>query len=175
MKKLYLVAPLAALLVFGGLYATYSIRREHALAVQQAQAETDRLEKIRRDQAAVAASREAAAKADAERRQARLARAQHDAALKDAQAAAERQRTQAFEQERKLRTQIERRRTEVARATESLAVLTPRQKELADESAFLADYLTRAEPNREAYVRLVEKIDAAEKLAAAPAPAPSPR
>ncbi|MCX6952403.1 MAG: hypothetical protein NTV51_09590 [Verrucomicrobia bacterium] len=176
MKKACLIAPLAALALFGGLYAAYSIRRDATVATQQAQAAAARRDKAERDQAALVASREAAATAAAERQRVRLAREQQEAAQKDALAAAEQRRTHAFEHERKLRSQIDRRRADVARATESLAVLTPRQQELAAESAFLTDYLQRADPNREAYYRLLENLEAADKLAAAaPAPANHPK
>lgn len=166
MNKAYLIVPLAALLVFGGIYGSYSIQRDAALATQQAQATAAQRDKAERDLAALVASRDAAATAAAERQRARLAREQSEAAQKDTLAAAEQRRTHAFEYERKLRSQVDRRRADVARATESLAVLTPRQKELADESAFLADYLERADPNREAYYRLLEKLETADRVVA---------
>jgi hypothetical protein len=177
MKNPYVFVPLAGLVLFGGGYWSYSIQREAALAALQEKAAAARREQTERTQAALAASRAAAATATAERAQARLAREQHEAAEKAAQAAAEQRRTHAFEHERKLRSQLDRRRAEVARATASLAVLERRQKELADESTFLADYLDRAEPNRETYYRLLEKIEATEKArASSPAtvnPSPS--
>lgn len=175
MNKTYVLAPLAGLVLFGAIYGSYSRRHEAALLAQQEQAALAQREKFARDQAALAASRAAATAGEVVRQQQRLAREQQEAAQKQVQTEAEQRRAHAFEHERKLRSQVDRRRAEIERATEALALLTRRTEELAEESAFHTGYLKQAETNQESYYRLLEKIDAAERASAAMHAAPAQR
>ncbi len=174
MNKAYVIVPLAAVLVFGGIYYSYSSRRDAFIRAHEEEAALALRAQQQRDQAAQVAATEAANTALAQRKQERLEKEKREAAQKQAQLEAEQRREHAFEQERKLRSQVERRRADIQQVKDGLVLLERRHTELADEIAFLAAYLPEAEANRDSLFRLLEKWEAAHKSPSATGTAPAP-
>lgn len=170
MNRAYVIVPLAAVIVFGGIYWSYSSRREAFIRQHEEQvlaAQRAEQERVQRERAASVESANAAlAQRQAERRD----KEQREAAQKQAQADAESRRDRAFEQERKLRSQIDRRRAEIERATERLTLLAARQRDLTEEKAFLDTCVPQTEANRDSFYRLLEKWEQAERAKAAAVP-----
>ena len=106
MNKAYVIATLAAVMGFGGIYWSYSSRREAFIRQRDEQAAIafrDQQERAKRDQAA-------AADAATPLEQDQLEHDQREAAQKQVRVEAEQHPGRTFEQERKFGTQLDRRR-----------------------------------------------------------------
>lgn len=176
MKKVYVLVPLAALLVFGGFY--WQHHRSHLARL----AEVKRLEEIARDakRAAEQAAREqahAAAIAAAEQRKAaREEREREEAERKQARALAETRRTQAAAEEQRLRTKLERLQPQVATLEAAVKRSGERKRELEQEQVFLTHYVKAAEENRQSFYQLLEQLQRVElSRPVAPPPVSAPR
>jgi len=167
MNKLYLLAPLAALLLFGAVYAQHHQKREAQRAAQKIQDEADRAAQHARDRA----ERELAQKNAVVQRELRLAervaREQAEEARKQARTDAERRGQEAVARTSRLRTRFEKLRADLALVEIAAGRAEKDQRELTEEQRFLANYLREAEANRAGLFEFLEQVEALEKARAA--------
>lgn len=171
MRKIYALAPLIALGIFGAAYANYAAGRESRLALQRAREEADRQQKARETREARAQAHASAIAAQAVRARELAEKIHHDEEQKSARLAEEQRGQAASAQAAKLRTQLERLRAECERTEAAVARAEERQRELGREQHFLSNCLRRAEENHAVYRALWEKVEAAERVRPAPASA----
>lgn len=159
-NKAYFIAPLAALVVFSGVYASHRSGLKEREAAKAAAAKAELVAKNEAEQAArKAAMAEAIAlaeqrKKEKERREAREAaeRAERQVAL-DA-------RDQAYREQEKLGRQIERLKKDIEAEEAVIARLEVARKEGETEKAFLADFVAKSRANVKALETLVAKLNA---------------
>ena len=171
MNKVYVLAPLVAMVIFAGIYWHYfgireatlaETRRVEALARERKKTEQDAARTLAAEQAKVTVAKRNQEKAEKEKR---------DEAEKQAKLDLEQQRSTAAEQAWRLRPRIDRLRSELDTAKAGLARAEERSRELREEQLFLAEQVQRVEANQQAFLTLLEKLDAAERQRAATAPA----
>ncbi len=175
MNKIYLIAPLIALAIFGGVYA------KHARAYEARLEEAERLALlVKKEKAAQHAVAQEKARVDAlvavAQRQAERAEKQLlDDAQKEARRDAEQRRLAAAEQEKRLRVRLDRLKTDVTTTTEALTRSATEIAELEREQVFLADYVRGADANRDSFYRLLERLETIERNRLATTTPPTPR
>jgi hypothetical protein len=167
MNKIYALAPLAGLLLFGGFYWKHSIRHTERLAEIQRLADQAKQEKREREEAASATARAQAAVALAERKREREEKERVEALQKQARLDLEQRRNAASDRARKLRPQVDRLRVEIDAAHAGIARHEERKRELLHEQAFLGGYVQQADANRNAFYQLLEKLEAIDRARAA--------
>lgn len=167
MNKVYLLAPLAALLAFGSFYW------KHARAHEVRLAEIARAEVLAREQkkaqraAEQQRAMEQAGLVIAQRQREREEKERADEAYKQTQHELEQRRNRAADQMRRIRPQLDRLRLELEATQAAIARGEEQKRELQREQMFLADYVRAAESNRDAFYRLLEKLEAVERTRAA--------
>lgn len=170
MNKLYVILPLAGLVVFGGFYWRYQRHYEARVTEERRLAKLVHEEDVRRQLAAQALVVQEANAALELRKQERAAQAQLEATWQQARFEAEQSRTAVLDRERKLRTQIDHVRTELEKTQNALTRIEERKHELERERLFLAEHVKDAESNRATFYGLVEKLEAVESRNPAVAP-----
>ena len=166
MKKIYVLAPLAGLMVFGSVYWKHARLHEMRLAETKRLEAAARQEKRDQQQAAQLKAHEQATLAMAKRNQERLDKERLEDIQKQARLELEQRRNLAGEKSRRLRPQIDHLRREIETVEAAVARAEERARELQQEEEFLADYVKQAEANREAFQRLLEKLEHIERTRA---------
>jgi chromosome segregation ATPase len=167
MNKVYFIAPLAALLVFIGVYSVHrgELKTREAekaaatLAMQKAKLETEQAER----RAAMAE----AIKAAEQRKIEKAAKEAREQAQKEARQLAVDARDKAYREQEKSARQIERLEKEIEVEQAALAKLAAEHRTTESEKAFLQEFVVKAQTNVQALQTLLAKLNA-------PAPAPAP-
>ena len=147
MNKAYVIAPLAAVLVFGGTY--WNFHRGHQ-AREAARQEQVRLEKESKLQAEVAARRVAIADAlvvQTQRKKEREAREAHEKIEKETRQAAIDERDRVFREQDKTSRDIQRVKKDLAAEREAIAKIAESRQDSLAEQTFLRDFVKKAEAN----------------------------
>jgi hypothetical protein len=171
--KTYVLVPLLALLLFGGLYwqATGAMRRDAEAAEARRVAEHQSRLQAERD-----AQREALATALAEqerRKQERAAKEVADLAAQEARQAALAKLDSARRRQSDLSRQLDRLRADLAAENRAVADLEAARKAGLAEQAFLRDFTTQADANAKSLAAVLEQILAAQAAARTAAAKPS--
>lgn len=169
MKKTYVLAPLAALLLFTGVYVSFQSGHQARETAREARLKNDRDAKLA---AEVKARRQAVDEAlvtQARRKKERDARESAERAAQEARQLAVNTRDKAFRDQERAARQLERVKKEIAAEEESLAKLDQTEKSAAAEQVFLKTYVQKTEANARALEAVLLRFAAAEsaRLAAA--------
>lgn len=162
MKKVYVIFPALALLLFFGYWWSYNKQYEaDKLAAEEAkrQALIDKREQEARDRET--AIKQALEK-QAEQRAEREAREAKRQAEREERQAAKEARDKADRERQKLKRQLELLTQDVEKEAEAVTKLEERKKFLVAEEAFLRTYVTKAEANQSALTQVIQKIADAE-------------
>lgn len=162
MKKVYVIFPALALVLFFGYWWNYNKQYEAAkLAKVEAerQALIEKREKEARDREL--AIKQALEKQAEQRKEREEREAQRQKEREERQAAKE-GRDKADRERQKLKRQLELVTEDVKKETEAVAKLEERKQFLIGEEAFLREYVTKAESNQGALTQVIQKIAAAE-------------
>lgn len=175
MNKSYFIAPVVALLLFGGIYGTF---RSGHKAREAARQEQVRIEKETKLQAEVAARRQAIDEAlvtQAQRKKEREAKETRDKLEKETRQSAIDERDRIFREQDKSARDIQRVKKEIAAEQESLAKIAEARKASVTEQAFLRDFVAKAEANARNLEAVLNQFASAEaaRVAAAAAKAAS--
>jgi hypothetical protein len=173
MKKIYVIGPLAGLLVFGGIYWQHAEKHAAQLAQVKLDEERAREEKRVQQDAARRLAMEQATAALAKRNAERAEKERIEEAQKLARAELETRRNTAFDRTRRLRPTIDRLRSEIETLNAAIARNEERKRELEQEQVFLADYVRQAEANRATIYAVLEKLESVEIRRIAPPNSPS--
>jgi len=169
MKKIHVLFPLLAMIVFGGYWWNYN-----------KQYEAEKEAKVERDRQALIAKREKEAqdrelaiklaieKQAEQRRERELREAKRQKEREDRQAARE-ARERADRERQKLRRQAELLDQDLVKETEAVAKLEERKQYLVAEERFLQEYVRQAESNEGGITAAIQRITAAEAARAAAA------
>ena len=162
MKKVYVIFPALALLLFIGYWWNYNKEYEAAKVAQaeaDRQALIDKREKEARDrQRAI----ELALEKQAEQRKEREEREAQRQKEREERQAAKEARDKADRERQKLKRQLELVTEDVKKENEAVAKLEERKQFLIGEEAFLRQYVAKAESNQSALTQVIQKIAAAE-------------
>lgn len=167
MKKVYFIAPLAALALF---MAVYFQHRSGQIARDKAKAEqvlAAREAKLKAEQDARKAAMADAIRAQELRKAEREARAARETAEKAARQQAIDARDKAYHEQEKLGRQIERLKLDLAKEKAELAKLAETRKAADAEKTFLQDYVRKAQANTQSLQTLLTKLNT-------PPPVPAP-
>jgi chromosome segregation ATPase len=166
MNKIYFLAPLIGLLIFGGFYWNFSRGFEARLEAKRVadaivlRAKQDH-ENALREQAFKAAI-DAAAKRKADREE----RDRIEEAKKKARADAEDHRLKVFDDRNRFRDQGKRLKEQLDTVKGEIAKLDEEKKNASAELVFIQGFVKKAEANQKYYYDLVDKIAAADAAAA---------
>ncbi|MBW7893530.1 MAG: hypothetical protein H3C27_00325 [Opitutaceae bacterium] len=162
MKKVYVLFPVIAMLIFFGIWWNYNAKYEAA------KAEKARLAREARDAKLIAEAEErklaiqmAVAAAEA-RKQERDAKNAQQQAEKEARQQAKEASDKAYRDKEKLARQKERLIKDVETERETIAKLEERKGILLSEETFLRQYVRMAESNQQGLQHVMEKINAAD-------------
>jgi colicin import membrane protein len=173
MKKsyLYFIAPLVGLALFGVVYWQYASTYEEKVA----RAEKDRRDKIeakvKTDNDAKRSAVEAALIAQEQRKAAKKEKEDREQREKDERERSNQMRSKAIDDAGKLAEQAERLKKSVAETEKENAKIETEKKQLVAEEAHFRELVKLSQANRKNLEVVLEKIDAAEKVAAANAKA----
>lgn len=168
MKKIYVFAPLAGIVLFGAAYWRFEqayVAREEQRARELRAAVDAKLMKNAADQAKAQAD---ALAARAKRQQEKAAADRLAEAQREARDDAERRRVLAGERARKLQAQVDRLKIETENARQAVAAAEESRRVLRDEHAFLLRVVDEAEANRKAFFELLERMERIEKTRETP-------
>ena len=173
MKKsyLYFLAPLIALAAFGVVYWNYSSGYDDKIADMNKKQADIRDAKIKADNESKKVAVEAALVAQENRKKAKAAKETREQQERDDRDRAVQARAKAKEDARKLVDTVARLKKEVADNKKEIQEIEADKKRLIDETAFLRDYVKKAESNRQSLALVLEKIEAADRAAEAAAKA----
>lgn len=169
MKKIYFIAPLAALIAFICVYSVHQSgfkKREAekaAVAAAALQAKNDAEQEARK-----AAMADAIASAE-KRKAEKAAKDAKDAADKAARQLAIDERDKAYREQEKTAKQLERLHKDIEAEQAALAKLAAQRKVAEAEKRFLEDFVTKAQVNVQALQTLLAKLNTPPPAAAAPA------
>ena len=159
MNKVYFLAPLLALLVFSGIYASHRSGFKEREAARIAKVEADLKARNEKEQAERKAAMAGAIKAAEQRKAEKLAREAKEKAEKEARQLAIDARDKAYREQEKSGRQIERVKKEIEAEQAALAELAAARKEAEAEKAFLEDFVTKAQTNVQALQALLTKLN----------------
>ena len=173
MRKSYWLAPLVALLIFGGIFVHFKSGYEAREKAKQAQILAEKQVKLQAEVEARRKAVEDAVRVQAERKKEREAKEAAEQARKDARQLALDARDKAFREQEKLGRQIENLKKDITAEQEAIAKATQDRTYALADQAFLKTYIERAKANLKALDDVLTKIDVAEqaRLAAAAAEA----
>lgn len=162
MKKVYVIAPALALLLFIGYWWNYN---ENYKAAQLAKVEAEHKALIEKREKE-ARDRELAIKMalekQAEQRKERETREAQRQKEREERQAAKESREKADRERQKLKRQLELLTEDADKETVAIAKLDEKNKFLIGEESFLREYVAKAESNQGALTQVIQKIAAAE-------------
>ena len=159
MNKAYFIAPLIAVLVFGGFYSSHQSGAKAREAERVAKVETKLKEKQAAEAAAKKAAMSDAIQAAETRKKEREAKEAKEKADKEVRAAAVDAREKAFREQEKSNKQIERLKKEIEVEQAAITSILSKRKEAEAEKAFLLDFVTKAQTNIQALQALLTKLN----------------
>jgi colicin import membrane protein len=164
--KIYLIAPIIFLVIFGAYYWNFS----STYAAQQAQVVEDakqkRLEKLKAEAEAREAAIHDALEAQKVRKAERLARDEKERKEKDDRENARLEADKAEQESQKLERQAEKLTKDVSSAKDEISKIESDEKRSNEELVFLKQYITEANANQGRLADVVSKIEAADLAAA---------
>ncbi len=169
MKKVYFIAPLAALAVF---IAVYLQHRNGQLARDKAKAEqvvAAREAKLKAEQDARKVAMADAIRAQEIRKKDRDAKAARELVEKEARQVAIDARDKVFREQEKLARQIERVKLDLTKEKAELVRLAEGRKTSETEKAFLQDFVLKAQANVQSLQALLTKLNTPPPAPVAPA------
>lgn len=173
--KIYLIAPVVFLAVFGAYYWNFSSKYGAQQAEIAAAAKERKLEKLKADAEAREAAIHDALEAQKQRKAERAAREEKERKQKDDRENARLEAEKADQEAQKLERQAEKLTKDVASAKEDVAKIQAEEKRSNEELVFLKQYVTAATANQARLADVISKIEAADlataKAAAAAAAA----
>jgi DNA repair exonuclease SbcCD ATPase subunit len=170
MNKAYLVAPLVGMLIFGSIYSKYA--RLHTARVAEAhQLEAmTRAEKKAADEAAKATALEAARISQVRRSEERVEKERMERLQKQTRLALEERLIHAKTDVARLKSVVAGVRSEIEAMTTAVARCERQARQLQQRDESIVERLKRAEANRDALVRLLDRIATAEERRATSLP-----
>ncbi len=168
MNKVYLLGPLAGLLVFGAIYWNFMKGYEVRLQQEEARVVAERKARIEKDLAARQKAIQDAVAAAEKRKIEREAKEKKLAEEKAAREALLDRRLRAYDDVyKRLRPQLDRLKNDAEGIKGEIAQLDLQRKQYVEEEAFLRTFVKKAQDNVKTYTDELEKIAAAEKAHAA--------
>lgn len=167
MNKAYWIGPIAALMVFGGIFFNFKSGYE---AKQKAHEQQVQAEKQAKLQAEIEARRKAvddALRVQAERKKERETKEAEERARKEARQVALDARDKAFHEQDRLAKQVENLKRDIATEQDAIAKIGRDRQESIAEQAFLKTYVEKAQENVKALHEVLVKITQAEAARAA--------
>jgi hypothetical protein len=165
-NKIYLIAPVVVLVIFGAYYWNFSSKYEAQQAQVAADIKAKKMEKLK----AEAESREAAIhdalEAQKQRKAERLARDEKERKEKDDRENARIEADKALQESQRLERQAEKLTKDVASAKDEITRIQADEKRSTEELAFLKQYIAEATSNQGKLADVVSKIEAADAAAA---------
>lgn len=162
MNKVYITAPLVALVLFIGAYAWSQNGVKQREAAKQQAAEAARTAKVAAEKTARDAAIADQLALNAQRKQEREAREARDAAERDARNAALDARDTAFRDQERLKRDVERLKREIAVETEIVNRLQIDHDASLSEKAFLEKFVPQAAAQAAELERVLRQIATAE-------------
>ena len=167
MNKSYLIGPLAALVVFIGVYVNFQSGYKAKVEAKDEQRKAVRVAKLKAEVDARKVAIDEALKSQELRKKEREAKEAKDKLEKEARQAALEARDKAYREQDKLTRQIERLKKDLAAEKELFAKVAELKKAGKAEQVFLKDFVAKAEANSKALEDVLNKIAAAETARAA--------
>jgi chromosome segregation ATPase len=168
MNKVYIIGPLAGLLVFGAIYWNFMKGYEVRLQQEEAQRVAAQKARIEKELAARRKAIEDAIVAAEKRKVEREAKEKKAAEEKAARDAMLDRRLRAYDDVyKRLRPQLDRLKNDADGIKGEIAQLDLQRKQYVEEETFLRTFVKKAQDNVKTYTDLLDKIAAAEKARAA--------
>jgi len=171
MNKVYIIAPLIGLLIFGSFYYRFTSQYDARLKAEVEKVELEKKARADRDIKNRELAIQAAIETQARRKKEREAKEAAEEAKRVARQEAEDQRLRSFDERNKLRDQVGRLKKDLEEVKAATAKVAEERKTRIDEEVFLKTYVKQAESNVQYYYALLDKINAAEAARAAAAAA----
>jgi uncharacterized protein YpuA (DUF1002 family) len=168
MKKVYFIAPLAALALFMVFYLQHRSGQLARDKARQEQIVAARDAKLKAEQDARKAAMAEAIEAQTLRKKEREAKAARELAEKEARQIAVDARDKAYREQEKLSRQIERLKLDLTKEKAELVKLAETQKSAATEKAFLQDFVQKAQANVQSLQAVMTKLNTPPPAAVAP-------
>jgi colicin import membrane protein len=161
-KKIYIIAPILMLVLFGGYYWNFRSQYEaHQAEIAAAQKER-KAEKLRQDEAARDIAMADALAAQKQRKAERAAREALDEKMRNDKENAVLDSEKAEQESQKLERQVERLKKDVADNEKDIAALQEDDTKQVAQIAFLGEYVKKAQDNRASLAMVLTKIQAAD-------------
>jgi hypothetical protein len=161
-KRIYIIAPILMLVLFGGYYwnfrSQYEAKQNEIVAAQKAR----KAEKLRQDEAARDIAMADALAAQKQRKAERAAREALDQKQRDDKENAVLDSEKAEQESQKLERQVERLTKEVADNEKDIAALQEDNTKQTTDISFLGEYVKKAQDNRASLADVLTKIQAAD-------------
>ena len=161
-SKIYIIAPVVVLIVFGAYYWNFSSQYEAKQAAIAAQVKERKLETLKAEAAAREAAIHDALEAQKQRKADRLAREEKDRKQKDDRENARLENDKAAQEAQKLERQAEKLTKDVATAKDEIAKIQAEEKTSESELEFLKQYIAEAGTNQAKLADVITKIQAAD-------------
>ena len=166
MNKIYLIAPLIGVLIFGGFYHQFSKGHETKLVQIKVAADNAKKEKARKLEEDRKIAVAAALKSSQLRAEETAKKKQIEEDKRAAREVAEDKRLRANSDKNRLTDTSRRLKKDLEEVQDEIKKLELEKKTLQDEQAFLREYVKQAESNVSYYRGLLDKIALAEKARA---------
>jgi chromosome segregation ATPase len=161
-SKIYIIAPVVVLIVFGAYYWNFSSQYEAKQAAIAAQVKEKKLETLKAEAAAREAAIHDALVAQQQRKADRAARDEKDRKQKDDRENARLENDKAAQESQKLQRQAEKLTKDVATAKDEISKIQADEKASESELAFLKQYIAEATGNQAKLADVLTKIQAAD-------------
>jgi hypothetical protein len=180
MNKIYLLAPLAGMSVFGGVYTKYARQHETQLAETRRQEALVKTEKLAAEETAKTKALEGARMSQSKREHERSEKTREEEARKETRRVLEERRTLAIEESGRLRPQVAMLRRELTTLAADVARGEQRKQQLEQDEHAALEATRRAEQQRDALAQLMQRlppklVDPSPTAPSATDPKPKPR
>lgn len=162
MKKVYVIFPALALLLFFGYWWNFNAQYEAKKQAAVEQAARDKQEKLEQEARDRKLAIEQALANQEEQRKEREERDAKKQKEREERQAAKDARDRADRERQKLKRQLELLNEDVQKEVAAVDKLEERKKFLVGEEAFLREYVAKAEANQSELTQVIQKIAAAE-------------
>jgi flagellar biosynthesis GTPase FlhF len=159
MNKAYFIAPLIAVIVFGGFYSSHQSGAKAREADRVAKVDAKLKAKQADELAAKKLAMADAIQAAESRKKEREAKEAKEKADKEVRALAIDTREKAFREQEKSNKLIDRLKKDIALEEASISSLVATRKESEAEKAFLLDFVTKSQANVQALQALMTKLN----------------
>jgi colicin import membrane protein len=161
-KRIYIIAPILMLVLFGGYYWNFRSQYEAHQAEIVAAQKAKKAEKLRQDEAARDIAMADALAAQKQRKAERAAREALDEKMRNDKENAVLDSEKAAQESQKLERQADKLTKDVADNEKDIAALQEDDTKQVAQIAFLGDYVKKAQENRASLAAVLTKIQAAD-------------